>query len=435
MNQKYIYFALAMCLVTISLYAPIKSNLSGTTYSRIQDDRTKILQPRKPWISVYGSQRAEPRTDVIALYFQYTLPLELLDVSNLNGNSTLTQGSAMMKLEASADTTVTSTISSKKSVNYSPGHEIMTMFTAMFPTAGASSSGGAYYDRYIGMFNATNGFGIGERKGTFGIQYLKNGTSTFIPQTSFNLDQLDGTGQSGMIIDWSKLNIFYISFGWLGAAPIEFGVADEGGNWVTFHHIRYPNLQTSPSIHNPSLPIAMSVSKSNSDTGLLSIQTASWDATITGHEQAIRTHTTTRNTVTVDGNTLVPILTLRNRTTFVGKASTARMRILFLNFAAQDTTNKLIRVQLLKEATLDSTNYSNINDLHSIAEVDTSATSFSETGTLIFQASTQNGSELWLKSNGLNVELYPGETLSIGAAEEGTGTATTDFSITWEEFL
>lgn len=434
MNRKNILIIAGLSLLIIPLYAAIKSNLTGTTYSRIEDDKTKILQPKKPWISVYGSQRAEPRSDIISLYFQYALPIDLLNTSKMNGNSTLTQGNAMMKIEASADTAVTSTISSKKSVNYSPGHEIMTMFTARFPTAGAGKTNEEYYDRYIGMFNATDGFAIGERKGTFGIQYMQNSIATFIPQTSFNLDKLDGSGRSGMVWDPTKISIFYIAFGWLGAAPIEFAIASPGGNWVPFHHILYPNLFTTPSIHNPSLPISMSVSKASNDTGLLSIETASWDATITGKEHAMRTRTTSRNQVTVSGATVVPILTLRNRSTFAGKTSTARMRILYLNFAANDTTNKLIRVQLLKEATLNSSDYNNLDDLHSIAETDITATSFSDTGTLVFQTSTQNGAELWLKANDLNIELYPGESLSIGAGEEGTGNATTDFSITWEEF-
>lgn len=433
MNTKQTYFIAIIYLIISPLYATVKSNLTGTTYSRVQNQKTSIYKERTPWVSVFKSLRAEARTDIISLNFQYVVPLLDLNLSEKAANSSLTQSQAMMHLAAGSDVTITSTIRTSKSINYSPGHEISTFFTALFPTPGAS---GGHFTRYIGMFTANDGLAIGTQNSNFGVLHLQNGTATFISQENFNIDKLDGSGPSNFVLDITKLNIYYIAFGWLGAAPLEFGVASEDGAWIPFHRIRYPNLNITPTIFNPSLPLSMAVSKLNSGAGDLKIQTASWDATITGKEHAIRTNTTTNNKVTVDGETVLPYLSLRNRSTYAGNSShTSRMRLLYLNVASDDTTNKLIRVQVSKNRTLNSTSWSNVDDLFSVAEVDTSATSYTSTGTLLFQTSINSAGEIWFKDKDIEINVYPGETLSIGAAEFGTGSAIVDFAVTWEEYL
>lgn len=347
-NRKQTYLALGICLAIASLYAPIKSTLSGSTYTRTQNQKISIYKERIPWASVFKSLRAEPRTDIISLNFQYVVPLLNLNTSNLQANSSFTQGNAMMTLEAGVDATITSTISTTKAINYSPEHEISTFFNAMFPSPGAS---GGSFSRYIGMFTPNNGFAIGTINDNFGILHLQDGTPTFITQSNFNIDKLDGSGPSNFNLDITKLNIFYIAFGWLGAAPPEFGVASEDGAWIPFHRIRYPNLNTIPTVLNPSLPLSMAVSKKTSGAGTLSISTASWEATITGKEHAFRTVSFGRPSSSVSGTTIQSHMALQNRSSYAGNNTpTTRVRLLHLNVTGQDTNNKMIRIQLFKEA-------------------------------------------------------------------------------------
>lgn len=415
-----------------TIHGSIKNNLSGSSYSRIESEKTTVYKEKTPWVSAYKSLRAEPRTDVISLYFQYVLPVDLLNIT-LGTGSTLTQGNAMATLEAGTETIVTSTVTTKKAVNYSPGHEISTFFTALFSTTDAD---GGHHTRYIGMFTQDDGLAIGYQNNTFGVLYMQNGTATFTPQSNFNLDKLDGTGKSNFVIDPTKLNIFYIAYGWLGAAPLEFGVCTENGTWVPFHRIPYPNLYAIPSLLNPSLPIAMAVSKNNSGSGSLSISTASWDATLTGKENSMRIHTATQEAKTISNTTFVPILSLKNKTTYAHKTSSARMRLLYANFSGYSAGNQM-RIRFYKEPTLSGASFSDIDSMLSVAQKDTSATSFSSTGTLVFQTSvySQSNANLFFKENGINIELYPGEILSLAGAESGSGGVTMDASLAWEELL
>ena len=75
-------------------------------------------------------------------------------------------------------------------------------------------------------------------------------------QEDFNIDKLDGTGTSGITLDFTKLNIFQISFRWLGAGEMRFACENPNtGDMMYFHHIRYSNRNTDVSLDNPSFKL------------------------------------------------------------------------------------------------------------------------------------------------------------------------------------
>jgi len=95
-------------------------------------------------------------------------------------------------------------------------------------------------------------------------------TDTFIPQSEFNGDKLNGNGPSGVTIDPTKGNVFEIGIQYLGFGSITFSVeaAAEGNNpdFVNFHTLRLPNTLTTPSFGNPSFPFSMAVYSAGSTT-------------------------------------------------------------------------------------------------------------------------------------------------------------------------
>jgi len=62
------------------------------------------------------------------------------------------------------------------------------------------------------------------------------------PQSSFNIDKLDGTGPSGYNIDLSKMQMWYIDYSWYGAGAVRFGVRGTDGNIVYAHKIPNNNV-------------------------------------------------------------------------------------------------------------------------------------------------------------------------------------------------
>ena len=182
--------------------------------------------------------------------------------------------------------------------DYRPAHEIYAYFTAAFTTPTSASS-----HQRIGLFDAQNGFFIGYEGTTFGITKRSGGVDTFVARSAFSSDKLDGLAGSmfqrdgaAEAINLSFSNLFRIRFAWLGSASILFEVFSPDAKWVTFHVIKQPNSALDPSIQDPNLPMAVSVSKSSADATNLILATACWAAGTTSALDNV-TATITDNTL------------------------------------------------------------------------------------------------------------------------------------------
>ncbi len=64
-----------------------------------------------------------------------------------------------------------------------------------------------------------------------------------VDRTNWNGDKLDGSGTSGMTIDITKANFFWIDFAWLGVGPARFGIlSPDGARWAC-HTFKNPNTK------------------------------------------------------------------------------------------------------------------------------------------------------------------------------------------------
>jgi len=74
-------------------------------------------------------------------------------------------------------------------------------------------------------------------------------------QSAFNGDKLDGTGDSGVTIDFDMQNIFWIEFSWLGSNIIRFGILYNGKR-ITMHTMNYSNIINVPWSQYAIFPFA-----------------------------------------------------------------------------------------------------------------------------------------------------------------------------------
>lgn len=77
---------------------------------------------------------------------------------------------------------------------------------------------------------------------------------TSTAKASFNLDKLDGTGTSGITLDLSKQNLFFIQYSWLGTNIVQFGVLINGKQ-IFMHQHNTANESTTPWCQSGFLPI------------------------------------------------------------------------------------------------------------------------------------------------------------------------------------
>ena len=75
-----------------------------------------------------------------------------------------------------------------------------------------------------------------------------------VPQSQFNIDRLDGTGPSGITLNLSKMQMFYIDYAWYGAGAVRFGVKDEFGEVIYVHRMTHANVKTAAYMRSGNLP-------------------------------------------------------------------------------------------------------------------------------------------------------------------------------------
>lgn len=111
--------------------------------------------------------------------------------------------------------------------------------------------------RNWGLLDAKNGFMFTTRGTDLGICIRSSATGTTVDtvvlQSDWNKDTADGTGPSGMTLDITKDNIYWLDVQWLGAGRVRFGTYYDGTR-VTLHEYYHGNNSSYPVTQTASLP-------------------------------------------------------------------------------------------------------------------------------------------------------------------------------------
>ena len=75
-----------------------------------------------------------------------------------------------------------------------------------------------------------------------------------VPQSQWNIDKMDGTGPSGVNINLSKMQMFYIDYSWYGAGAIRFGFKDHKGEVIYCHRMTHANVKTEAYMRSGNMP-------------------------------------------------------------------------------------------------------------------------------------------------------------------------------------
>lgn len=77
---------------------------------------------------------------------------------------------------------------------------------------------------------------------------------TRVPQNLWNIDKMDGTGPSGMNLDLTKMQMFYLDYSWYGAGTVRYGFRDTQGRVVYVHRFVNNNQNTEAYMRSGNLP-------------------------------------------------------------------------------------------------------------------------------------------------------------------------------------
>jgi hypothetical protein len=89
-----------------------------------------------------------------------------------------------------------------------------------------------------------------------------------IPQSQWNIDRMDGTGDSLFALDMGKMQMWYIDYTWYGAGAIRWGFRTQRGTVTYAHRLAHGNNMTEAYMRSGNLPARYEVSTFNIFTKL-----------------------------------------------------------------------------------------------------------------------------------------------------------------------
>jgi hypothetical protein len=129
---------------------------------------------------------------------------------------------------------------------------------------------------------------------------------------------MDGTGPSGIVLDITKAQIFFMDIEWLGLGTVRMGFVIDG-NYYVCHKFHHANIVASTYITTASLPLRYEITNTGATSGastlkqICSTVLSEGGYQLNGLQQAVGIPVTTPKNLAVAG-TFYPIVSIRLRT-------------------------------------------------------------------------------------------------------------------------
>jgi hypothetical protein len=295
----------------------------------IYDSINQYYRPARDTDFIIGGGILNPAFDIFGRQ-RVSTPLTLFDSSHRykdNGLwTTATTGTASATFNANqglVDLAVDNSINSEvirettKVFSYQPGKSLLVLntFVMQAKKTGLRQRVG-YYNDYNGIYFEVNNSTVNfvERS------YVSGGLAeTRVAQSSWNADKLDGTGPSGLTLDTSKAQIFWMDIEWLGVGSVRTGFIING-QIIVCHIFNHANLISSTYITTASLPLRYEIkntaatSSSSTLKQICSTVISEGGYELRGLQQAIATPINTPSSLAVAG-TYYPVISVRLKST------------------------------------------------------------------------------------------------------------------------
>lgn len=206
-------------------------------------------------LDAFGRLRTSSQDTLFASSLQYGLEPLLWQSITSGGTESITHNpddsSAKLTLgTASGEYIIRQTY---QYFNYLPGKSQQIFMTGnLGPQKANYLSRIGYYDNNNGIFFESNESDI-----RIVLRSSITGTSSdarFVPQSSWNIDKMDGTGPSGVVLDTSKSLIYGFQLEWLGVGSV-WAFVVSNGNIYYVHRFDNDNIFTSTYMTTASLPL------------------------------------------------------------------------------------------------------------------------------------------------------------------------------------
>lgn len=181
----------------------------------------------------------------------------------------------------------------------------------------------------IGYFDADNGAFLELNGSTPSVVIRSKSTGSVVEdsvaQSAWNVDKMDGTGPSGITVDWTKSQILVMDLQWLGVGDVRFALEIDSVLYE-IHHFRHANKIEKTYMTSANLPLRYEVSGDGAGT-LHQICSSVITEKVTESDNAYYTSKATTGVTQVGVTTRRPVLSIRPKATFNSIVNRAKVDI------------------------------------------------------------------------------------------------------------
>lgn len=326
------------------------------------------------------------------------------------GTTSFLTNEASVKLEVTGAGVGSVVRQTFRSFPYQPGKGLLVMAT--FVMDGSTS---ANLTQRVGYFSTQNGVFFQKVGSTYSFvlrSYVTGVASDArtANQSSWNGDKLNGSGPSGLTLDPSKAQIFWVDFEWLGVGNVRCGFVING-QFIVCHTFQNANQIANVYMTTAILPVRYEITSATSAVAASMKQICSTVISEGGYEQVSVNHLARRTTIFNNIDTTAnfyPIVSIRLASTALGAV------VLPSNIQFQPTTLQNYEIALIKNPTLTGAVWA-ASSSDANVEVDVTATAISVAGTIVqlgyISSSGGGGQAATVLPTGYNWDLQIGASL------------------------
>ena len=213
---------------------------------------TILTTPNPTQIDAFGRLRVSTPLTLFDSSHRYRDNNLWSSLTAVNGSYAFNQNQGLMDLTVS-DLSGSSVIrETTKVFAYQPGKSLLVMNTFVMASSATNLR------QRVGYFGSQNGIYFQLDDGNIGLveRSLVSGSvvDTVVLRSSWNGDKLDGTGASGLTLDITKAQIFWMDIEWLGLGSVRAGFIING-QYIVCHTFHHANIIASTYITTASLPL------------------------------------------------------------------------------------------------------------------------------------------------------------------------------------
>jgi hypothetical protein len=374
---------------------------------------------------------AETLDNLFHISFTYGIA-DLLATTTLTASGTATSSSSLAVLTTGTSTVSSSSLSSRRYIHCLPGQTATLIVSGIFGTPASGCT------QLLGAGTSANGLFVGYNSLTFGICIRSNSADTWITMSNFNIDVLDGTGDSGVTLNPQTGNTYMIVYDTTGFGTVAVSILHPGSSTnsrksgltsIHAHQQAFNNSSTTIGILKPHFPASAMLTKTSGSTNT-SMKVASISAYLSGlpHHQGLTF--TAENVVSIGLKTYVPLLCIRNRSTFNSITNVGSAKLMGVGCAIQ-AVRKNVLLAIYKNATITGGTWANVDTNNSVMEQSTDSIAFTG-GTSLWRHCTYS-SDVEASLSNLDIVLSPGESIVIAGRNAIDTTSVMSCSLSWVE--